>query len=211
MSASSAAAPAISPAPPFSTVMVTGGAGFIGAALCRLLVRGGTRVVNVDKLTYAANPDALAALAGNERYRFERADVCDRAAMARILAAYRPAAIVHLAAETHVDRSIDGPAVFIQTNLVGTSTLLEVSLAYWRMLDEKARMRFRFQYVSTDEVFGSLGSTGKFAEGSPYRANSPYDATKSGADHLVRAWHRTYGLPTLVTNCSTNYGPCHFA
>jgi dTDP-glucose 4,6-dehydratase len=210
MSASSAAAPAFSTVPPLATVMVTGGAGFIGAALCRLLVRSGTRVVNVDKLTYAANPDALAALAGDERYCFERADVCDRAAMARILAAYRPAAIVHLAAETHVDRSIDGPAVFIQTNLVGTATVLDAALGYWRDLDADARARFRFHHVSTDEVYGSLGPTGRFSETTPYDPRSPYSASKAGSDHLVAAWHHTFGLPAIISNCSNNYGPWQF-
>ncbi len=197
-------------APAFSSVMVTGGAGFIGAALCRHLVGSGTSVVNVDKLTYAANPDALAALAGSNRYRFERADVCDAAAMARILATHRPEAIVHLAAETHVDRSIDGPAVFIRTNLVGTATLLDAALAYWRSLDTGARRRFRFHHVSTDEVYGSLGATGRFTETTAYDPRSPYAASKAGSDHLVASWHHTFGLPTVISNCSNNYGPWQF-
>ena len=193
-------------------VLITGGAGFIGSALVRLIIRTiNWTVGNVDKLTYAGSLESLAEARHHSPHAHYRADICDQPAIRAISEVFQPDAVVHLAAESHVDRSIDGAAQFIQTNLVGTSTLLEVSLAYWRMLDEKARMRFRFQYVSTDEVFGSLGSTGKFAEGSPYRPNSPYDATKTGADHLVRAWHRTYGLPTLVTNCSNNYGPYHFA
>jgi dTDP-glucose 4,6-dehydratase len=194
----------------YSTVMVTGGAGFIGSALCRLLVRTGTSVINVDKLTYAANPDALAELAGSNRYRFEHADVCDRAALARVLATHRPDAIVHLAAETHVDRSIDGPAVFIQTNVVGTATLLDAALAYWRGLDEGARKHFRFHHVSTDEVYGSLGPTGRFSEATPYDPRSPYSASKAGSDHLVASWHHTFGLPTIISNCSNNYGPWQF-
>ena len=192
-------------------VLITGGAGFIGSALVRLIIRTTDWTVgNVDKLTYAGSLDSLAEARHHSRHVHYRVDICDRTAIRGIFKAFQPDAVVHLAAESHVDRSIDGAAQFIRTNLVGTFTLLEASLAYWRSLEEKARMRFRFQYVSTDEVFGSLGSTGKFTEASPYQPNSPYAASKAGADHLVRAWHQTYGLPTLCTNCSNNYGPYHF-
>ncbi len=192
--------------------LVTGGAGFIGSALTRHII-GATahEVVVVDKLTYAGNLDSLASVADDARYRFIRADIVDGASMRDIFAAVEPDAIIHLAAETHVDRSIDGAGAFIQTNLVGTAALLEVALAYWRGLPGPRRDSFRFHHVSTDEVFGSLdGGDGIFTEASPYRPNSPYAASKAGSDHLVRAWHRTYGLPVVLSNCSNNYGPYQF-
>ena len=191
--------------------LVTGGAGFIGSALVRHLVGGlGREVVTVDKLTYAGSLDALAAVEGDPRHAFEPVDVCDRAALDRVFRQYRPGAVVHLAAESHVDRSIDGPAAFVQTNVVGTYTLLEAARAWRGGLAAPERDAFRFLHVSTDEVFGSLGDTGRFSETSPYDPSSPYSATKASADHLVRAWGRTYGLPTLVTNCSNNYGPFQY-
>jgi len=191
-------------------IIVTGGAGFIGSALVRALVGEGHSVVNLDKLTYAGNLESVALVAASPRYRFVRMDICDRAGVADLLATERPDAIVHLAAESHVDRSIDGPSAFVQTNLVGTSVMLDCALAYWRTLDEGARESFRFHHVSTDEVYGSLGPHGLFREETPYAPNSPYSASKAGSDHLVRAWHHTYGLPVLITNCSNNYGPYHF-
>jgi len=193
------------------TVLITGGAGFIGSAVVRLLI-GETeiRVVNVDKLTYAACPEALAKVSDHPRYAFEKVDICDREALSKVFAAHRPDAIMHLAAESHVDRSIDGPMDFMTTNVVGTATLLEVARAYWSELEEEAARRFRFHHVSTDEVFGSLGAKGRFTEESDYRPNSPYSASKAGADHLVRAWGATYGLPIIITNCSNNYGPWQF-
>jgi dTDP-glucose 4,6-dehydratase len=190
-------------------VLVTGGAGFIGSAACRRLVADGHVVVNVDKLTYAANPKSLATLAGNPRYAFERADICDAAAMKRIFADYQPDAVLHLAAESHVDRSIADAAAFIHTNLVGTYQLLEAARQYWAALPPARRSRFRFIHVSTDEVFGSLPE-GRFHEDTPYRPSSPYSASKAGSDHLAGAWHRTYGLPVIICNCSNNYGPCQF-
>lgn len=192
-------------------ILVTGGAGFIGSAVVRRLIRTTDwHVVNVDKLTYAGNLDSLAEVLENPHHTFCRIDICDRVAVDGVLARHRPDAILHLAAESHVDRSIDGAAPFIQTNIVGTWTLLEAALSYWRGLGEAARSRFRFQHISTDEVFGSLGASGLFSEDTPYRPNSPYSASKAASDHLVRAWHHTYGLPTLATNCSNNYGPYHF-
>lgn len=193
-------------------ILVTGGAGFIGSAFVRLLIRTGTvNVLNVDKLTYAGNLESLSEVADSPRYRFARADICDRAAMTQLVDQFRPTAIIHLAAESHVDRSIDGPEAFLQTNLIGTGTLLQVALAYWQRLPEEERRAFRFLHVSTDEVYGDLGQSGDlFRETTPYAPSSPYAATKAGADHLVRAWHRTYGLPTLITNCSNNYGPYQF-
>jgi dTDP-glucose 4,6-dehydratase len=193
------------------TLIVTGGAGFIGSALVRhLIAHTDYRVVNVDRLTYAGNTESLAAVDGNERYSFERADICDAAAMRQLLQRHRPRGIVHLAAESHVDRSIDAPAAFVQTNIVGTFTVLEEALDYWQRLPTVDKTAFRFLHVSTDEVFGSLGSAGLFTEQTPYRPNSPYSASKASSDHLVRAWHHTYGLPVLLTNCSNNYGPCQF-
>ncbi|WP_449255750.1 dTDP-glucose 4,6-dehydratase [Bosea sp. (in: a-proteobacteria)] len=191
--------------------LVTGGAGFIGSAVVRRLIRGTEhRVCVVDKLTYAGNLASLAPVAGSERYRFEKADIGDGERMRAILAEFQPDIVMHLAAESHVDRSIDGPAAFIDTNIVGTFTLLQEVLRHWRGLEGEARTRFRFHHVSTDEVFGSLGPEGFFHEETAYRPNSPYSASKAASDHLVRAWHHTYGLPVLVTNCSNNYGPYHF-
>jgi dTDP-glucose 4,6-dehydratase len=193
------------------TLLVTGGAGFIGSALVRMLIRETSyAVVNVDKLTYAGNLDSVEPVSDDPRYRFEHVDICDERAVARLFETHRPAAVIHLAAESHVDRSIDGPAAFIETNVVGTFTLLREALAYWRGLPADAREGFRFVHVSTDEVFGSLGLTGHFTETTPYAPNSPYSASKAGSDHLVRAWFHTYGLPTITTNCSNNYGPYQF-
>ncbi|HZT52214.1 MAG TPA: dTDP-glucose 4,6-dehydratase [Stellaceae bacterium] len=191
-------------------VLVTGGAGFIGTSVVRHLLAQGASVVNLDKLTYAGSNPPLGALADGGRYVLEVADVADGAAVARILARHRPDAVMHLAAETHVDRSIDAPGDFIATNLVGTFRLLEAARAYWQALGPAERARFRFHHISTDEVFGSLAPTESSTEGAPYRPNSPYAASKAGADHLVRAWHRTYGLPVVTTNCSNNYGPWQF-
>jgi dTDP-glucose 4,6-dehydratase len=193
-------------------VLVTGGAGFIGSAVIRhILSHTDDSVVNVDKLTYAGNLESLAAVSGSERYRFEQVDICDQAALERVFAAHRPDAVMHLAAESHVDRSIEGPAAFVQTNIVGTYTLLEACRQYWQGLRGAARDAFRFHHVSTDEVFGDLeGPEGLFTESTPYAPSSPYSASKASSDHLVRAWYRTYGLPVLLTNCSNNYGPYHF-
>ncbi|MCC5972432.1 MAG: dTDP-glucose 4,6-dehydratase [Rubellimicrobium sp.] len=189
-------------------IMVTGGAGFIGSAVVRLAVARGHGVVNVDALTYAACLDNVASVADSPAYTFEQADIRDRAAMDRILATHRPDAILHLAAESHVDRSIDGPGDFISTNVTGTYTLLEAARSYWTAQGRPAG--FRFHHVSTDEVFGSLGPTGMFTETTPYDPRSPYSASKAASDHLVRAWGETYGLPYVLTNCSNNYGPFHF-
>lgn len=193
------------------TVIVTGGAGFIGSALVRSLVaQGATRVVVVDKLTYAANQEALASAATSPRFVLEVHDICDAPEMRRLFREHRPAAVLHLAAESHVDRSIDAPSAFIQTNVVGTFTLLDVALDYWSALFPAEQERFRFLHVSTDEVFGSLGAQGAFHEEHPYRPNSPYSASKAASDHLVRAWFHTFGLPVLITNCTNNYGPFQF-
>lgn len=193
-------------------ILVTGGAGFIGSAVVReLLQNSDHHVVNVDCLTYAGNLESLAAVAGSARYCFEQVSINDRAALARIFAEHKPDAIMHLAAESHVDRSIEGPGTFIETNISGTYTLLEAARSYWSTLPEAARAAFRFHHVSTDEVYGDLhGSDDLFTETTPYAPSSPYSASKAASDHLVRAWQRTYGLPTLVTNCSNNYGPYHF-
>lgn len=191
--------------------MVTGGTGFIGSALCRRLVRRDRiPIVNIDKLTYAANPDSLATIEDDPLYAFEQADICDRAAMDAIFARYRPTAVFHLAAESHVDRSIAGAAEFINTNVVGTYQLLEAAQAYHISLSRAERARFRFVHVSTDEVYGSLGPEGRFREDTAYRPSSPYSASKAASDHLAHAWFRTYGLPVITSNCSNNYGPCQF-
>ncbi|MBV8338037.1 MAG: dTDP-glucose 4,6-dehydratase [Alphaproteobacteria bacterium] len=192
-------------------VMITGGAGFIGSAVCRLFVGElNLTVLNIDKLTYAANPGSLRPIQASPRYIFHQTDICDRQAIAAIVREFDPDAVLHLAAETHVDRSIDGAAEFIRTNIEGTWVLLEAALAYWQALPAERAARFRFHHVSTDEVFGSLGNTGKFTETTRYQPNSPYSASKAASDHLVRAWRETFGLPTVLTNCSNNYGPCHF-
>jgi len=193
-------------------ILVTGGAGFIGSALIRYLVgQTDCEVINLDKLTYAGNLDSLESVADSPRYHFEQADICDRETLEGVFTSYKPDAVIHLAAESHVDRSIDGPGDFIQTNLVGTYTLLEACRAYWSGLDEVGGTAFRFLHVSTDEVYGDLGGCDDlFREDTPYDPSSPYAATKAGSDHLVRAWGRTFGLPVLITNCSNNYGPCQF-
>src|SRR5215212_3178464 len=192
-------------------VLVTGGAGFIGSAVCRLFVGAfGKTVLNVDKLTYAANPASLTPVADNPRYRFCQTDILDRTRITALLRDFAPDAILHLAAESHVDRSIDGPGEFIRTNIEGTYALLRAALDYWRGLPAERARRFRFHHVSTDEVFGSLGPEGRFSEDSRYQPNSPYAASKAASDHLVRAWHETFGLPIVLSNCSNNYGPFHF-
>ena len=193
-----------------TTWMVTGGAGFIGGNFVLDAVRRGFRVVNLDALTYAGNRDTLASLDRESNHVFVHGDIGDRALVNVLLAEHRPDAVLNFAAESHVDRSIDGPAAFIQTNVVGTLALLEAVRDYWKGLEGEAAARFRFLHVSTDEVYGSLGETGKFSETTPYAPNSPYSASKAASDHLVRAFHHTYGLPTLTTNCSNNYGPYHF-
>jgi dTDP-glucose 4,6-dehydratase len=193
------------------TIFVTGGAGFIGSAVVRHLLRDShARVVNIDKLTYAANLDSLPGAADNPHYAFEKTCICDGARLRRLFDKYQPDAVMNLAAESHVDRSIDGPGEFIRTNIVGTFTLLQEALRHWRRLEGERRARFRFLHISTDEVFGSLGTDGSFSETTAYAPNSPYSASKASSDHLVRAWRETYELPTLVTNCSNNYGPYHF-
>jgi dTDP-glucose 4,6-dehydratase len=189
-------------------ILVTGGAGFIGSAVVRLAVAQGHSVVNLDKLTYAGSLTNVATVSSSPLYVFEQADICDRAAIDRILSRHKPGAIMHLAAESHVDRSIDGPGDFIRTNVNGTYTLLEAARAYWTAQGKPET--FRFHHISTDEVFGSLGPTGKFTEDTLYDPRSPYSASKAASDHLVRAWHETYGLPVVMTNCSNNYGPYHF-
>ncbi len=192
-------------------ILVTGGAGFIGSAVVRHLVpQAGIEVLNLDKLTYAANLDSLRGVSGMAAYRFAEADIADSARVARIFTDFHPHAVMHLAAESHVDRSIDGPEDFIQSNVVGTYRLAQEALRYWRQLPHAEAEAFRFHHISTDEVFGELGATGIFTEDSPYRPNSPYAASKASADHIVRAWGRTYGLPVVLSNCSNNYGPYHF-
>ncbi|HEY0924861.1 dTDP-glucose 4,6-dehydratase [Rheinheimera pacifica] len=193
-------------------VLITGGAGFIGSAVVRHVVNNtADLVVNVDKLTYAGNLQSVSSVADRDRYLFEHADICDAESMALIFARHQPDAVMHLAAESHVDRSIDGPAAFIETNIVGTYTLLEVARQYWKDLPESRKSAFRFHHISTDEVYGDLhGTDDLFTETTPYAPSSPYSASKASSDHLVRAWQRTYGLPVIVTNCSNNYGPYHF-
>jgi dTDP-glucose 4,6-dehydratase len=194
-----------------TVVFVTGGAGFIGSAVIRhFLNRTGIFVVNIDKLTYASNLSSIPQAAGHPRYAFAELDICNKNGLRKLFESHRPAAVVNLAAESHVDRSIDDPGEFIQTNIVGTFTLLQESLYYWRGLKSTRSEAFRFLHISTDEVYGSLGANGLFTETTAYAPNSPYSASKASSDHLVRAWHETYGLPTLVTNCSNNYGPYHF-
>ncbi|MGO4526251.1 dTDP-glucose 4,6-dehydratase [Microvirga sp. 2MCAF35] len=191
--------------------LVTGGAGFIGSAVVRTLIRDTShQVLVVDKLTYAGNLDSLKPVANSPRYSFERVDVADAERMRSVVQAFAPDVIMHLAAESHVDRSIDGPGEFLQTNVVGTYSLLQVALEYWRGLSPERQAAFRFHHISTDEVFGSLGEDGFFHEEYPYQPSSPYSASKAASDHFVRAWHHTYGLPVIVTNCSNNYGPYHF-
>ena len=195
------------------TILITGGAGFIGSAVIRnLLSETDVRIVNVDCLTYAANRTALAEFEryGKDRYAFVEASITDKATMAKVLEDQRPDAIMHLAAESHVDRSIDGPAAFIETNIIGTFVLLELATSLYQGMDQQKKKRFRFHHVSTDEVFGSLGKEGLFTEDTPYDPRSPYSASKASSDHLVRAWHHTYGLPVILTNCSNNYGPWQF-
>lgn len=193
-------------------ILVTGGAGFIGSAVIRHIIRGTTdSVINLDKLTYAGNLESLSEVSANPRYSFEKADICDRAELDRIFREHQPDAVMHLAAESHVDRSIDRPAAFIETNIVGTYTLLEAARQYWQGLDGPRKSAFRFHHVSTDEVYGDLeGPEDLFTESTPYAPSSPYSASKASSDHLVRAWRRTYGLPIVITNCSNNYGPYHF-
>lgn len=193
-------------------ILVTGGAGFIGSAVIRhILANTDDAVVNVDKLTYAGNLDSLMGSERTPRYAFEHVDICDRAQLDRVFAEHRPDRVMHLAAESHVDRSITGPAAFVETNVIGTYTLLEAARQYWSQLDAEQQAAFRFHHISTDEVYGDLeGPEDLFTETTPYQPSSPYSASKASSDHLVRAWQRTYSLPTLVTNCSNNYGPCHF-
>ena len=189
-------------------LLVTGGAGFIGSAVVRLAVARGHEVVNLDAMTYAANDANVASVAGSNLYSFEKADIRDRPALERVFATHNPDAVMHLAAESHVDRSIDGPADFIDTNITGTFNMLEAARAHWTAQGKP--QAFRFHHISTDEVFGSLGATGQFTESTPYDPRSPYSASKAASDHLVRAWAETYGLPVVLSNCSNNYGPYHF-
>lgn len=193
-------------------ILITGGAGFIGSAVIRHIIENTEDVaINVDKLTYAGNLESLTSVANHGRYVFEKADICDAESMKRIFEQHQPDVIMHLAAESHVDRSIDGPAAFIETNIIGTYTLLEVTRAYWNALSDDKQSVFRFHHISTDEVYGDLeGTFNLFTENTSYEPSSPYSASKASSDHLVRAWLRTYGLPTIVTNCSNNYGPYHF-
>ena len=193
-------------------ILVTGGAGFIGSCVVRHIIKNtNDEVLNLDKLTYAGNLESLNEINDNPRYQFQQVDICDTDKLEVIFNTFKPTAVMHLAAESHVDRSIDGPAAFIETNIVGTYTLLEATRKYWQSLDESQKMAFRFHHISTDEVYGDLeGTTDLFTEKTSYAPSSPYSASKASSDHLVRAWQRTYGLPTIVTNCSNNYGPYHF-
>ncbi|MFD2632148.1 dTDP-glucose 4,6-dehydratase [Idiomarina piscisalsi] len=199
-------------------ILVTGGAGFIGSAVIRHLINDTNHsVINVDKLTYAGNLESLASVSSNDRYAFEKVDICDASEIKRVFEQYQPDVVMHLAAESHVDRSIDGPGEFMQTNIIGTYTLLEQARAYWQNLPESQKAAFKFHHISTDEVYGDLphpeeqeGELPLFTEANAYKPSSPYSASKASSDHLVRAWHRTYGLPTVITNCSNNYGPYHF-
>jgi len=194
-----------------ATVLITGGAGFIGSAVVRQMIQQtDVRVINLDKLTYAGDLATVAPVADSDRHIFEQVDICDPHEVKRVFEQHQPDAIMHLAAESHVDRSIDGPAAFIQTNIVGTYNLLDVARRYWQNLKPEKQAHFIFHHISTDEVFGSLGQNGLFTEQSQYQPNSPYSASKASSDHLVRAWHHTYGLPTVITNCSNNYGPYQF-
>ncbi|WP_261158342.1 dTDP-glucose 4,6-dehydratase, partial [Serratia entomophila] len=193
-------------------IIVTGGAGFIGSAVARHIINDTSdHILVLDSLTYAGNLESLTTIADSDRYTFEQVDICDRPALDRVFAEFKPDAVMHLAAESHVDRSIDGPAAFIETNIVGTYTLLEAARQYWQTLGEAEKKAFRFHHISTDEVYGDLhGTDDLFTETTPYAPSSPYSASKASSDHLVRAWLRTYGFPTIVTNCSNNYGPYHF-
>ncbi|MFN3068168.1 MULTISPECIES: dTDP-glucose 4,6-dehydratase [Serratia] len=193
-------------------IIITGGAGFIGSAVARHIINDTQdQILILDSLTYAGNLESLTSIASSERYQFAQVDICNRQELDRVFAEFKPDAVMHLAAESHVDRSIDGPAAFIETNIVGTYTLLEAARQHWQTLDEQAKQAFRFHHISTDEVYGDLhGTDDLFTENTPYAPSSPYSASKASSDHLVRAWLRTYGLPTIVTNCSNNYGPYHF-
>ena len=191
-------------------ILITGGAGFIGSAVVRRAIADGHRVVNLDKLTYSANLANVASVADSPHYAFEQADICDEVAVKAIFARHKPDAVMHLAAESHNDRAIEGPLDFVRTNVLGTAVLLEAARAHWNVLPQGAKASFRFHHVSTDEVFGALGEDGAFTEQTPYDPNSPYSSTKAGADHLARAWARTYGMPVVLTNCSNNYGPFQF-
>ena len=193
-------------------ILVTGGAGFIGSAVIRHIIQNTDhQILNIDKLTYAGNLESLAEVSHRPNYSFSQIDICDAEALKKAFNSFKPNLVMHLAAESHVDRSIDGPAEFIATNIVGTYTLLEASRYYWQSLDDSKKAKFKFHHISTDEVYGDLeGTTDLFTESTPYAPSSPYSASKASSDHLVRAWHRTYGLPTVITNCSNNYGPYHF-
>jgi dTDP-glucose 4,6-dehydratase len=192
-------------------ILVTGGAGFIGSAVIRHIIKNSDyEVLNVDKLTYAGNLDSLKEISDSERYKFAQVDICDKDAVSSLFGEFEPDAVMHLAAESHVDRSIDGPGAFIQTNIIGTYTMLEAACSYYNGLSDEKKEKFRFHHISTDEVYGSLGEEGLFTETTPYDPRSPYSASKASSDHLVSAWYHTYGLPVLITNCSNNYGPYHF-